>query len=211
MLNCPESGYRRAPPHPPSAPSPRKRGEGKNKSLLPVSLLALRSHPSPLPSQIPRHANSHSRAARRHGDTIPLGRQESGKGVRKPYGRRRSLTTPEAQLGQGLPALQRRLLGTVAGRQLCREQVRTARHRRQRLDLGRRLLARQLHARPIRQPRVDESRLRGTRDPRRIVGQFAGSVTFCLPLGGSVSDAQCKSRNARGAGFVSGAGLRAKG
>ena len=75
--------------------------------------------------------------------------------------------------------------------------VRTFRHGRQRVGMGRGLLARQLRARAARQQCVGRIRLRSPRRARRIVGQRSGPGAFGVPHRGRVGHTQrCASDSA---------------
>ena len=82
-------------------------------------------------------------------------------------------------------------LGAGAGREISARCVRPARHGRQRIRMDGRLLARQLHARAGGQSRVGQSRLCRACDPRRLVGQCAGSGALVVPACGAQRHAKC--------------------
>ncbi len=100
------------------------------------------------------------RRARRIDHAISVGRRQSDQAGGESDRRRRPLAAPAPFVGESVPEIRRRFLGSGADRQIPRRRVRPARHRRQRLGMDRRLLARQLHARAVEQSCLGQSGMR---------------------------------------------------
>ncbi len=113
--------------------------------------------------------------------------------------RKHGSLTQRASLEPRLHRLPRWLLGPGASGPFPVESFRSEGHRRQRVGVGRRLLARHLSACATRRQRLDQPRLRHPRGARRLLGQLARTGSFGLPAGRRAKRAQ------RPGGFPGGA------